>query len=120
MCGTQCGTMLGVAIRLQARVTRRSSLPLTEQDDLALARIRTSETYQAALRALGAPADVDVPASALSEAALLHAVFEAGLASIRLGAQEAGYALLADQRAASAPERRAESRRRAPSWSDEA
>jgi hypothetical protein len=112
--------MLGMATRLRARVTRRASLPLTEQDVLALTRIRTSEIYQVALRALGAPSDVDVPASELSEAALLHVVFEAGLDSIRLAAQEAGYALLAGQRAASAPERRAESRRRPPSWADEA
>jgi len=112
--------MLCMASRLQARVTRRSSLPLTEQDDLALTRIRTSEIYAAALRALAAPSGGDIPVSELSEAALLHAVFEAGLDAIRLGAQEAGYALLAHERAASAPERRTESRRRPPSWADEA
>jgi hypothetical protein len=112
--------MLGMATRLQARVTRRSSLPLTEQDDLALTRIRTSEIYRTALQALSTPSGGVVPESELSEAALLHAVFEAGLDAIRLSAQEAGYALLAHERTASAPERRAESRRRPPSWADEA
>lgn len=112
--------MLCMVTRLQARVTRRSSLPLTEQDDLTLTRIRTVETYRAALHALSAPTGGDVPASELSEAALLHAVFEAGLDAVRLGAQEAGYTLLAQERAASAAERRAESRRRPPSWADEA
>jgi len=42
---------------------------------------------------LGAPSSDDVPAPELSGAALLHAVFEAGLEAVRLGAQEARYAL---------------------------
>lgn len=112
--------MLGMAIRLHARVTRRPSLPLTEEDDRALTLIRTVETYQAALQDLSlSPSGGGVPASELSEAALLHAVFEAGLDAVRRGAQEAGYALLARERAESATERRAQSRRRPPSWADE-
>jgi hypothetical protein len=53
-----------------------------------------------------------------SEGVLLHAIFEAGLASVLAAAEAAGYALVAaDQEEQSA--QRTIARRRPPSWSEE-
>lgn len=99
--------------RLRAPVVRRSSLPLTERDEHDLALLRSSAPQRAALGRLSgeplAPAD-------LSEAALLHAVFEAGLAAVREASEDAAYAELAAQQADEDTARRTEARRRRPSW----
>ncbi|MGL5851516.1 MAG: hypothetical protein ACRCZD_12110 [Phycicoccus sp.] len=103
-------------IRLRARVTRRPSLPLTEQNDADLALIRTSPAHRRALAEVGGlPDDIDAP----SESALLHAVFEAGLSAVHQSAAEAGYAELAAQQGPKPTERRAVARRRRPDWADE-
>ena len=99
-------------------MTRRPSLPLTAQDESDLDLIRSSPTYQRALEELGGGEQGE--AGSLSEGALLHAVFAAGLDAIRLAAAEAGYAELAVQRVADAAAHRAENRRRRPTWANEA
>jgi hypothetical protein len=106
-----------MATRMKEPVTRRPSLPLTAKDESDLNLIRTSPSHQRALEQLGA--DLPGGAEALSEAALLHAVFEAGLDAVRMAAAEAGYAELARQQAAEAVANRAENRRRRPQWADE-
>jgi hypothetical protein len=107
-----------MATRLGEPVKRRSTLPLTAQDESDLALIRTSPSYQRALENLAGSAEGHL--QNLSESALLHAVFAAGLDAVRLAAAEAGYAQLAEERRADATARRAQSRRRRPSWADEA
>lgn len=101
---------------------RRSSLPLTELDEAHLRLIRSSPTHRHALNELagrlaGAKGEGQ---GALTESALLHLVFEAGLDAVHARAQEAGYAELARGRSAEEQaEARATSRRRRPSWADE-
>lgn len=101
--------------RVRARVVRRPSLPLSAQDERDLALLSSSSLHRDALvRLSGEDLDDDV-----SEAALLHAVFEVGLTAIREATEEAGYAQLASDQAVAAIEHRAEARRRKPSWADE-
>ncbi|WP_030529644.1 hypothetical protein [Phycicoccus jejuensis] len=106
-----------MATRMQGKVIRRPSLPLTAQDEIDLGLIRTSPSHQRALEQLGA--DIHDDAASMSESALLHAVFEAGLGAVRAAAAEAGYAELAQQLEADSLERRDISRRRRPRWADE-
>ncbi|MFZ5870585.1 MAG: hypothetical protein ACOYXW_08690 [Actinomycetota bacterium] len=107
-----------MATRVRVPVTRRPSLPLTEQDERDLELIRTSPRYRAALANLsGTP---DEAMTSVSEAALLHAVFAVGVDAVRVAAQEAGYAELAAQQSSESSARRAAARRRRPSWADEA
>ena len=96
-------------------VVRRPSLPLTDRDETDLARLRDSVHYRQALTDLtGERLDART-----SEGVLLHAIFEAGLATVRSAAEAAGYALVAaDQKGQQ--EQRAIARRRTPSWSQEA
>lgn len=96
-----------MATRMRARVARRPSLPLTEQDERDLERIRTSPAYRSALTSLSG--ETGEATTAMSEAALLHAVFKAGLDAIRLAAEQSTDAEI----------RRAAARRRRPSWADE-
>lgn len=103
---------------MRNRVVRRPSLPLTEQDEHELELIRASPSYRSALANLSG--EVGDAAVDLSEAALLHAVFEAGLDAVRLAAQEVGYSALAVERSEDAEARRPSARRRRPSWADEA
>jgi hypothetical protein len=107
-----------MATRIQGRVVRRPSLPLTERDERDLALLVSSEAHRHALAKMSA---IEAATSELTEAALLHAVFEIGLAAIRDEVEETGYAQLAAQRAVDAEEhlKRTESRRRAPAWADE-
>lgn len=101
---------------MRAAAVRRPSLPLTERDERDLALLRASAPRREALsRLTGEP----VTRPDLSEATLLHAVFEAGLAAVREATEEAGYAELAAQQGAEQAERRAEARRRRPAWADE-
>lgn len=100
-----------MATRMRAPIVRRPSLPLTEQDERDLALIRESPAHRHALAQVsGAPDDAE-----LSEAAVLHSVFEAGLGVIHEAALEAGYAELAQAWEGS----RDQARRRRPGWADE-
>jgi hypothetical protein len=108
--------------RASSPVLRRSSLPLTAQDEADLALIRSSEELRAAFAGLLAGSDArallhDSP----SEAALLHAVFALGLARIREEVDAAGYAeLAASYSPAIDLQRRSAARRRRPAWAAEA
>lgn len=102
--------------RLRSRAVRRPSLPLTEEDERQLATIREDREYREVLASLSGE---EVAGQDVSEAVLLHAVFEAGLLAVRSAAAADGYAsIAAEQR--DAAERRADARRRRPSWSHEA
>lgn len=110
--------MCGMAVtRLQARVVRRPSLPLTDADERALELLRDSPAYRRALAELSGEDVADVEPS---EAALLHAILVVGQRAVHDVAAEAGYAAMATDQAAQADDRRAEARRRQPSWADEA
>lgn len=89
---------------------------MTERDERDLTLLRDSPVYQKALEQLSGE---EVGQTERSEAALLHAVFEAGMEAIRQAAQEAGYALIAAEQLQHAKERRDTARRRRPSWADE-
>lgn len=103
-----------MAARMRTSVVRRPSLPLTPRDEEGLASVRTSVSYQQALERLtGEP----IEGLSVSEAALLHAIFEAGLLAVRAEAEEQGYAEIAAAQGASG--RQAQARRRAPSWAEE-
>jgi hypothetical protein len=101
--------------RMRARIVRRPSLPLTERDERDLALLSSSPGHREALERLSG---LETP-SAVSEASMLHAVFEVGLAAIRSAVEEASYAQLAAEQAGAAAQHRAEARRRTPSWAHE-
>jgi hypothetical protein len=95
-------------------VVRRPSLPLTAQDERDLARLRDSLPYRQVLSQLSGE-EFD---ARTSEGAFLHAIFEAGLNSVRSAAEEVGYAILAaDQEEQT--DKRAIARRRPPAWAEE-
>ncbi len=102
---------------------RRPSLPLTEVDEAHLQLIWSSPTHRHALDELAGRLSVGAEGEGeldLTESALLHLVFEAGLDAVRARAQEAGYAELARGRLSEEQvEARAIARRRRPSWADE-
>lgn len=102
--------------RFRAAVVRRPSLPLTEQDERELERLGTSPLHRESLARLSG---VPLTETEVSESALLHAVFEAGLAAVRIASEEAGYAQLAVELADQATNHRAAARRRRPSWAHE-
>jgi hypothetical protein len=106
-----------MASRLKATVVRRPSLPLTEADELELTRIKESPQVR---EALGYLIDVPFGEGPVSEAALLHAVFEAGLGAVRGTIEDAGYAMIAREQARESLEQQAFARRRLPTWADEA
>ncbi|MDP1720225.1 MAG: hypothetical protein Q8L08_04405 [Candidatus Nanopelagicaceae bacterium] len=111
------GTILGMAPRIQAPVVRRTSLPLTEQNERDLSKIRESPSYQIALEQLSGTRIVKVK---MSEAALLHAIFEAGIAAVRQKAELASYAEIASSLSeVELKQHRDESRSRRPSWSED-
>ena len=91
----------------------RKSLPLTLRDLRDIAKLRESEAHRAALSRL---ADHLVTESS-SEAAVLHAIVEAGIKAVTEEVEAKGYAqMAADLDAAT---RRAAARRRRPAWADE-
>jgi len=100
---------------MRTPTVRRPSLPLTQRDELDLARLR-APGYLNALERLVAPATDLADAS---EAVLLHAIFQAGVNAVQEAVADAGYAALADQLADEADDRRLAARRRQPGWSDE-
>jgi hypothetical protein len=105
-----------MATRFDQPVTRRSPLPLTERDEADLAKLRSAGPARAALARLTPSTPLE---GVLTEAALLHAVFRAGMRVVHECAEEAGYAQLAAEYEAEDEERRKIARRRAV-WTDEA
>lgn len=103
--------------RIQTPVVRRTSLPLTEQNERDLSKIRESSSYQMALEQLS---DIKISKVKMSEAALLNAIFEVGIAAVQQKAELAGYAEIASSLSeVELKQHRNESRRRRPSWSEE-
>jgi hypothetical protein len=105
-----------MATRLNEPARARKSLPLTERDLADLDRLRGNSPERDALSDLSG-----VAVESLTEAALLHAIFAAGLRAIREKAEEHAYASAAADRLASgeADEIRRIARRRRPGWADE-
>jgi hypothetical protein len=112
-----------MTIRLVGRVVRRPSLPLTDRDEVNLALLREIPIYRQALADLtGESADgpaATASTGSITEAALLHAIFQAGVGAVRAAAEETGYAVMAADQAEQAAQRD-QSRRRRPTWADEA
>jgi hypothetical protein len=106
-----------VATRLNEPAKARKSLPLTERDLADLQRLRGQTPERDALADLSG-----VAVESVTEAALLHLIFAAGLQAIREKAEEHAYASAAADRLASgeADENRRIARRRRPAWADEA
>jgi uncharacterized protein YnzC (UPF0291/DUF896 family) len=105
-----------VATRFNEPARARKSLPLTERDLADLERLRQETPERAALSQLSGVDVIDV-----TESALLHMIFVAGLHAISEKAEERAYAMAAADRRASgeADEIRHTARRRRPSWADE-
>lgn len=101
---------------MQGRAVRRPSLPLTMEDEASLAELKASPELLSSLSNL---LDIDIDLASSTESALLHALLQAGIASVRSAAMEAGYAELARQNRTDVEQRRATARRRRPTWADE-
>ncbi|WP_300610160.1 hypothetical protein [Trebonia sp.] len=106
-----------MATRLNQPARARKSLPLTERDLADLERLRGHTPERDALADLAGV----VVAEGVTEAALLHMIFTAGLRAIQEKAEELAYASAAADRLASgeANEIRRIARRRRPSWADD-
>lgn len=106
-----------MATRLNQPARVRKSLPLTERDLADLERLRGHTPERDALADLVGVVVVE----GVTEAALLHMIFTAGLRAIQEKAEELAYASAAADRLASgeANEIRRIARRRRPSWTDE-
>jgi hypothetical protein len=106
-----------MAIRLNQPAKARKSLPLTERDLADLERLRGQTPERDALADLAGVVVVE----GVTEAALLHMIFTAGLRAIREKTEELAYASAAADRLASgeADDIRLIARRRRPSWADE-
>jgi hypothetical protein len=106
-----------MATRLSEPAKARKSLPLTERDLADLERLRGQTPERDALADLSG-----IAVESVTEAALLHMIFAAGLQAIREKAEERAYAEAAADRLASgeADENRRIARRRRPAWADEA
>lgn len=91
----------------------RKSLPLSTRDLSALSALRRSPVHRAVLADLaGTPLS-----ETSSEAAVLHAIWEAGVQAVRERVEEAGYAEMAADRDPDV--HKAVARRRRPTWADE-
>ncbi|WGY04331.1 hypothetical protein QI633_11295 [Nocardioides sp. QY071] len=95
------------------RPAARKSLPLSARDIRDIDMLRGSADRRAALSNLVA----EEVAEDSSEAAVLHAVFEAGLRAVSQELESRGYAEIAEDYTLA--ERRRVSRRRKPAWADE-
>lgn len=95
----------------------RKSLPLTERDLADLSTLRGSPEHLAAL----ADATGTELETGASEAALLHAVWEAGMRSVREHLEDAAYAEMAANPDPDFDpvERYAVARRHRPTWAEE-
>ncbi|MBI3430069.1 MAG: hypothetical protein HY050_08480, partial [Actinobacteria bacterium] len=90
---------------------------LTEQNERDLSKIRESPSYQMALEQLS---DIKIVYAKVTEAALLHAIFEAGIAAVWKKAEPVGYAEIASSLSEiELKQQRKDARRRRPSWSEE-
>jgi hypothetical protein len=102
--------------RMTGPTVRRPSLPLTERDEQELTLLRESPIHRSMLAELSAgstfPKDV-------SEAVMLHTVFEIGLRTVREALEEKGYAELAKAQAEEEPNKYVTARRYRPTWADE-
>jgi hypothetical protein len=107
-----------MATRFHLPVRRRAPVPLTASDVERLELLRASAEMRQALHRLSDD-PIDGEAASPTEAALLHAVLEAGWRSLEADLEGAGYAALGRERQASVDERRAAARRREPAWSTE-
>jgi hypothetical protein len=105
-----------MAIRFSEPAKARKSLPLTERDLADLERFRTPTPERDVLAELAG-----VRIESLTEAALLHIIFAAGLRAIREQAEQRAYASAAADRLATseADEIRRTARRRRPTWANE-
>ena len=105
-----------MATRLNEPAKARKSLPLTERDLADLERLRGQTPEREALSDLAG-----VVVEGVTEAALLHMIFAAGLRAIREKAEELAYASAAAERLTSgeAEQTRRIARRRRPAWADE-
>ena len=103
--------------RLTEPAKTRKSLPLTEKDLADVDRLRQETPEREALSEMAGIVIVE----GVTEAALLHMIFEAGLRAIRERAEERAYASAAEDRLASGDtdEARRIARRRRPAWADE-
>jgi len=102
---------------MKSPVQRRTSLPLTEANESDLSALLESSSYQFALEQLSGTKIVD---QEISSSALLHAIFEAGMAAVKKTAEIDGYAEIASGISlASAQQKRREARRRRPTWANE-
>lgn len=106
-----------MAARIQGRVVRRSSLPLTDRDVSDIEALQASDELRLALEELSPD---QLRSGHVSESALLHAIWTTGMSAIRERAEIVGYqALAASMTEAEIAENRAWARRRAPYWADE-
>lgn len=95
------------------RPSARKSLPLSERDLRDIAKLRGSMAHRAALSQLSA----EVVTESTSEAAVLHAIVEAGIKAVTEQVEQEGYAQIAAEMTAA--DRQAVARRRRPAWADE-
>ncbi len=104
--------------RFHLPVDRRVPLPLTTYD---LARLELLKQSLQSRRALALLSDepVDGELTSPSEAALLHALVEAGWRALGHGVEDSGYAQVAAEQGPSAAQRRGDARRRQPTWANE-
>jgi hypothetical protein len=103
--------------RIKSPVVRRTSLPLTAKNESELGEVRESSSYQKALEQL---TGIKIEEGDISTSALLHAIFEAGIAAVRQRAELEGYAEIAVGFSKSqTQQQRREARRRRTNWADE-
>jgi hypothetical protein len=102
--------------RLSEPAKARKSLPLTERDLADLERLRGQTPERDALAEL-----IGIEIQSVTEAALLHMIFAAGLRAIRERTEERAYASAAADRLAGgeSAESRLIARRRRPAWTNE-
>jgi hypothetical protein len=105
-----------MATRFSEPAKARKSLPLTERDLADLDRLRAPTPERDVLSEL-----VGVRIESVTEAALLHIIFAAGLRAIQEEAEQRAYSAAAADRLTSgaADEIRRVARRRRPSWAGE-
>lgn len=105
-----------MATRFSEPTKARKSLPLTERDLADIDRLRAPTPERDVLSELAG-----VRIESVTEAALLHIIFAAGLRVIRETAEQRAYFAAAADRLASgeAGEIRRIARRRRPSWAGE-
>lgn len=102
--------------RISGSTVRRPSLPLTERNERELTLIRESVIHRNMLAELNS---AEIFPKDVSEAVVLHAVFEVGLRKVREALEERGYAELAQQQGDEEPNKYATSRRYRPTWANE-